>query len=214
VPIPEELSLDLGLDESQEPAALKARVASALGVPADELPPVVLRKRSVDARRGVVRFHVLVGLGAVDEPGELGLPHPRQVGEPRVIVVGDGPAGLFCAYELARHGVGSIVVDRGKPVQPRRHDLKGLNRHGVVDADSNYCFGEGGAGTYSDGKLYTRAHKRGNVRDVIEILARHGAPPEILVDARPHIGAVAMARVVARNHADRSAYGGCRRADR
>jgi uncharacterized protein len=194
--VPDELSLDLGLDESQEPAALRARVAAALGVPEDELPQVVLRKRSVDARRGSVRFHVLVELGAPAELRELGLPHPRAVGEPRVIVVGDGPAGLFCAYELARHGIGAIVVDRGKPVQPRRHDLKGLNRQGVVDADSNYCFGEGGAGTYSDGKLYTRAHKRGNVRDVIEILARHGAPPEILVDARPHIGSNRLPQVV------------------
>ena len=84
-----------------------------------------------------------------------------------MVIVGGGPAGLFCAYELARCGIGSIVLDRGKPVQARRRDLKGLTRHGVVDPDSNYCFGEGGAGTYSDGKLYTRAHKRGDVRDVI-----------------------------------------------
>ncbi|HKU40032.1 MAG TPA: FAD-dependent oxidoreductase [Polyangiales bacterium] len=192
---PSELELDFALDEPQDPAALRARAAAALRVPAESLPPVTLRKRSVDARRGSVRFHLLLELGA-EEPPELGLPHPRPVGEPRAIVVGDGPAGLFCAYELARHGVGSIVVDRGKPVQPRRHDLKGLNRLGVVDADSNYCFGEGGAGTYSDGKLYTRAHKRGNVRDVIEILARHGAPPEILTDARPHIGSNRLPQVV------------------
>jgi uncharacterized FAD-dependent dehydrogenase len=103
---------------------------------------------------------------------------------------------LFCAYELARHGIGSTLLDRGKPVQPRRHDLKGLNRGGRVDPDSNYCFGEGGAGTYSDGKLYTRAHKRGNVRDVIEILARHGAPPAILTDARPHIGSNRLPAVI------------------
>ncbi len=91
-----------------------------------------------------------------------------------MIVVGEGPAGLFCAYELARRGIAAMVVDRGKLVQPRRHDLKGLNRYGKVDPDSNYCFGEGGAGTYSDGKLYTRAHKRGPVRDVLELLALHG----------------------------------------
>ncbi|HKP61035.1 MAG TPA: FAD-dependent oxidoreductase [Polyangiales bacterium] len=193
--LPAEIELDFGLDEPQDPEALRARAARALSVPEAELPAVVLRKRSVDARRGSVRFHVLLEVGG-SEPSELGLPHPRQVGEPRAIIVGDGPAGLFCAYELARHGVGSIVLDRGKPVQPRRHDLKGLNRHGVVDPDSNYCFGEGGAGTYSDGKLYTRAHKRGNVRDVIEILARHGAPVEILTDARPHIGSNRLPQVV------------------
>jgi len=113
-----------------------------------------------------------------------------------VLIVGGGPAGLFCAYELARAGVKSIIVDRGKPVQARRRDLKGLTRHGHVDPDSNYCYGEGGAGTYSDGKLYTRSHKRGDIRDVIEILAVHGAPHEILLDARPHIGSNKLPKVI------------------
>jgi uncharacterized FAD-dependent dehydrogenase len=112
------------------------------------------------------------------------------------MIIGDGPCGLFCAYELARAGIACIVLDRGKPVQPRRRDLKGLTRRGTVDGDSNYCFGEGGAGTYSDGKLYTRSHKRGPVRDVLEILALHGAPAEILVDARPHIGSNKLPNVV------------------
>lgn len=192
----QELSLDFGLDEPTDEAHLRSRVARALGSSLEALPPVVLRKRSVDARRGVVRFHLLFEIGPADEPKELGAPHPREVGAPRVAIVGDGPAGLFCAYELARRGFGSIVLDRGKPVQPRRRDLKGLNRRGEVDADSNYCFGEGGAGTYSDGKLYTRAHKRGSVRDVIEILARHGAPAAILTDARPHIGSNLLPKVV------------------
>ncbi|HEX2677290.1 MAG TPA: hypothetical protein VHM19_11635, partial [Polyangiales bacterium] len=102
----------------------------------------------------------------------------------------------------ARHGVGCTVVDRGKPVQPRRHDLKGLQRLGTVNPDSNYCFGEGGAGTYSDGKLNTRAHKRGSVRDVIEILARHGAPEAILTDARPHIGSNRLPQVVSSMRAE------------
>ena len=112
------------------------------------------------------------------------------------MIVGAGPAGLFCAYELARAGVPAVILDRGKDVQARRRDLKGLTQHGVVDPDSNYCFGEGGAGTYSDGKLYTRAHKRGDVRDVIEILALHGAPEAILVDARPHIGSNKLPKVI------------------
>lgn len=199
MPLPQELSLELGLDEPNDDAHLRARVATALKVPEDALPSVTLRKRSIDARRGSVRFHVLVELAAADggEPAQLGAPHPREVGAPEVLIVGTGPAGLFCAYELARHGVGSCLIDRGKQVQPRRHDLKGLNRRGLIDPDSNYCFGEGGAGTYSDGKLYTRAHKRGSVRDVIEILARHGAPESILVDARPHIGSNRLPQVVA-----------------
>jgi uncharacterized FAD-dependent dehydrogenase len=142
-----------------------------------------------------VRFHLVVG--AVDPAAPpLGHPPPREVAGPPVVIVGGGPAGLFCAYELARTGVASIIVDRGKLVQARRRDLKGLTRRGTVDPDSNYCYGEGGAGTYSDGKLYTRAHKRGDVRDVIEILAAHGAPADILVDARPHIGSNKLPRVV------------------
>jgi uncharacterized FAD-dependent dehydrogenase len=103
---------------------------------------------------------------------------------------------LFCAYELARHGIASRVIDRGKRVQPRRRDIALLNREGSVNPDSNYCFGEGGAGTFSDGKLYTRAHKRGSVRDVLEILALHGAPAAILEDARPHIGSNKLPKVV------------------
>jgi uncharacterized FAD-dependent dehydrogenase len=193
--LPAELTLELGLDDSEEPAELRRRVAAQLRVAESELPAIAVRKRSLDARRGRVRFHLLVELGPEDLP--LGGQPPREVrGEPRVVVVGEGPAGLFCAYELARRGIAATVVDRGKLVQPRRHDLKGLNRHGKIDPDSNYCFGEGGAGTYSDGKLYTRAHKRGPVRDVLELLALHGAPEAVLVEARPHIGSNRLPKVV------------------
>jgi uncharacterized FAD-dependent dehydrogenase len=192
---PSELTLELGLDDAEDADAIRRRVAGALRVPEAELPVLTVRKRSLDARRGRLRFHLLVELGVPEEP--LGGPPPREVsGEPRVVVVGEGPAGLFCSYELARRGVRATVVDRGKLVQPRRHDLKGLNRYGKVDPDSNYCFGEGGAGTYSDGKLYTRAHKRGPVRDVLELLALHGAPPAVLVEARPHIGSNRLPQVV------------------
>ncbi len=136
-----------------------------------EIPGITVEKRSLDARRGRVRFHLQVALGASAARPLLGGRPLREVrAQPRVLIVGDGPAGLFCAYELARHGIFARVLDRGKTVQPRRHDLKALNRRGEVDRDSNYCFGEGGAGTYSDGKLYTRSHKRGSVRDVIELL--------------------------------------------
>jgi uncharacterized FAD-dependent dehydrogenase len=186
-------SVELGLDEPDDAAALAARLAAQLEVPVDELPPLEVRKRSIDARRGRVRFHVVLGAATA---GTLGGAPLRDVAGPPVIVVGGGPAGLFCAYELARAGIKSIVLDRGKQVQARRRDLKGLTQHGRVDPDSNYCFGEGGAGTYSDGKLYTRSHKRGDVRDVIEILAIHGAPHDILVDARPHIGSNKLPKVI------------------
>ena len=191
-----ELELVLGLDEPDDEASLRAHAARALAIAAEDLPPLRLLKRSLDARGGRVRFHLLLELGG-EAPAALALPEPRTVdGARRVVIVGDGPAGLFCAYQLARAGVGSLVLDRGKPVQPRRRDLRGLQQEGRVDPDSNYCFGEGGAGTYSDGKLYTRSHKRGDVRDVIEILVRHGASETILSDARPHIGSNKLPRVI------------------
>ncbi len=195
--LPEEVELELGLDEAMEADALRERVAKKLGVTPGSLPEPRILRRSVDARRGSVRFHLIVGFGSPPTEALGGAP-PREatVAGPPVVIVGDGPAGLFCAYELARHGLPVVVVDRGKTVQPRRHDLKALNQGGTVNSDSNYCFGEGGAGTYSDGKLYTRAHKRGSVRDVIELLALHGAPEAILVDARPHIGSNRLPKVV------------------
>jgi uncharacterized FAD-dependent dehydrogenase len=192
---PRELEVELGLDDSNDPESLRRIVARRLGVSLDELPEVQLRKRSLDARRGRVRFHALVSVGAPQETLG-GAPLSDVKGEPRVVIVGEGPAGLFCCYELARRGVPAVVLDRGKLVQPRRRDLRALNRFGSVDPDSNYCFGEGGAGTYSDGKLYTRSHKRGPVRDVIELLALHGAPESILVEARPHIGSNQLPKVV------------------
>jgi len=195
--LPEEITLELGLDEPQDEANLRRLVQAKLGISAAQLPGVTVEKRSLDARRGRVRFHLLVALSNPEPRPALGGAPLREVrASPKVIVVGDGPTGLFCAYELARRGIFAHVLDRGKPVQPRRHDLKALNARGAVDADSNYCFGEGGAGTYSDGKLYTRSHKRGNVRDVIELLALHGAPESILTDARPHIGSNRLPKVV------------------
>lgn len=193
---PSELTLELGLDEAEDPSALRHHAARALGVPEPELPRLVPRRRSIDARRGRVRLCWLVELGAAPDAALGGAP-PRELrGPARTLILGDGPAGLFAAYQLARRGVACTVLERGKQVQPRRHDLKLLQRRGVVDPDSNYCFGEGGAGTYSDGKLYTRAHKRGNVRDVLELLVLHGAPEHLLTDARPHIGSNRLPKVV------------------
>src|SRR5687767_6364686 len=128
--LPNELELELGLDDASDPASLRTRVARTLGVPLDELPEVALRKRSLDARRGRVRFHAVVAVAPVEE--ELGGTPPREVrGEPRVVIVGEGPAGLFCGYELARRGIATLLVERGKSVQPRRRDLRALNRFGT-----------------------------------------------------------------------------------
>jgi uncharacterized FAD-dependent dehydrogenase len=192
----DDVTIELSLDEvasAGEPGVLASRLARQLGASPAELPPLEVRKRSLDARRGRIRFHFVVG-AARTEP--LGGPPLREVAGPPVVIIGCGPAGLFCAYELARAGIASVIVDRGKPVQARRRDLKAVTQHGQVDPDSNYCYGEGGAGTYSDGKLYTRSHKRGDTRDVLEILTVHGAPADILVDARPHIGSNKLPKVV------------------
>lgn len=188
-----EIELSFELDEPDDADYIAQKVAEKMGAKLTDLPKLEIKKRSVDARHGHVRFFVTVGLFEQDRPKSVPLLETK--GEP-VIIVGGGPAGLFCAYELARHGQASIIVERGKPVQERRKDLKGLNQHGIVDTNSNYCFGEGGAGTYSDGKLYTRSHKRGDVRDILEILHLFGAPKDIMTDARPHIGSNRLPKVV------------------
>ncbi len=191
------LGLDeLGNDDAEDRGTLRHLAAKKLGIAEGDLPELVVVKRAIDARGRSVRFEYIVDLEPLPR-GELGLPHPRSVDGPLgAVVIGDGPAGLFCAYELARRGIRSVVLERGKQVQPRRRDLASLNRRGFVPTESNYCFGEGGAGTFSDGKLYTRAQKRGNVRDVLALLALHGAPARILTDARPHIGSNLLPKVV------------------
>ena len=187
-------TVELELDEAEDLPALARKLAVQVGTAPEALPAIELRKRSIDARRGRIRFHYVLGIAG--PAAALGGAPLRETSGPPVVIVGAGPAGMFCAYELARAGIPAVILDRGKPVQARRRDLKGLTQHGHVDTDSNYCFGEGGAGTYSDGKLYTRAHKRGDIRDVIEVLAAHGAPESILVDARPHIGSNKLPKVI------------------
>lgn len=195
--LPDEINLLINLDDADDLAMLQKHAYVKLGISHEESLRYEIKRRSIDARRGRVRFLYTLGLietrnSTTMSPVSL---RTKLTGEP-VIIVGAGPAGIFCAYELARHNIPSIICDRGKMVQARRKDLKGLNQHGVVNVDSNYCFGEGGAGTYSDGKLYTRSHKRGSVRDVLEILVGHGAKSSILTDARPHIGSNQLPKVV------------------
>ncbi len=113
-----------------------------------------------------------------------------------VIIIGAGPAGYFAALECIKQGLRPIVLDRGKDVRARRRDLKAIQQDAIVNPHSNYCFGEGGAGTYSDGKLYTRSHKRGNIQHILEILVDHGAKSDILIDAHPHIGSNKLPNIV------------------
>ena len=157
-----------------------------------------IRKRSIDARGRKVLYRMRV-IFYIDE-----LPIPeiitaaiKPVHDARpVIIIGAGPAGLFAAYRCLERGLKPIVIERGKPVKERRRDLARINREGFVNPESNYCFGEGGAGTYSDGKLYTRSNKRGDVDKVLRIFVQHGAPEDILVDARPHIGTNKLPHII------------------
>lgn len=190
------LSLQVSVDDFADSARLKTVVEEKLGRPLAEGERVVVLKKAIDARHRKVRFQITVRTDGVDVLEGLSPTPLQEVKGAPVLIIGSGPTGLFCAYALAQKGVASIVFERGKKVQPRRKDLKGLNQRGIVDEDSNYCFGEGGAGTYSDGKLYTRSKKRGDVQGVLETLVDNGAPPDILIDARPHIGSNLLPKVV------------------
>ena len=179
-------------------AARRARISNV------DLADVRILRRAIDARSRPVRYLIRVRLSLQGEPqsslAPLSPPRlTRPAGDgPPVVVVGAGPAGLFAALRLAERGCAVVLLERGKPVQARRRDIAALNKQGLVDTDSNYCFGEGGAGTYSDGKLYTRADKRGPVREVLRTLVAHGAPQDVLIDARPHIGSNKLPNVVTR----------------
>ncbi|HTH57370.1 MAG TPA: FAD-dependent oxidoreductase [Cyclobacteriaceae bacterium] len=154
-------------------------------------------RRSIDARGKNIAVKVQV---EIQEPGQAQITYTKNYEDvsqrSRVIIVGAGPAGLFAAIRLIELGVRPILFERGKDVQARRRDLAAINKEQLVNPESNYCFGEGGAGTYSDGKLYTRSSKRGDVRRVLEILIAHGAKEDILFDAHPHIGTNKLPKIV------------------
>lgn len=157
-------------------------------------------KRSVDARQRNIKINLRL---LIIEPGQAFQPwftprvFPVLSNKKTAVVVGAGPAGLFAALQLIEKGIKPIVVERGKDVQARRRDLAAIHKEHKVNPDSNYCFGEGGAGTYSDGKLYTRSTKRGDVRRILETLVEFGASEAILQEAHPHIGTNKLPKIIA-----------------
>lgn len=158
-----------------------------------------LQKRSIDARRHPIRVNLRLHTYHNEPlPPLIKTPYtyPHVNSRPPILVIGCGPAGMFAALRLVQLGFKPIVLDRGKDVRSRRRDLADINKKHLVNPDSNYCFGEGGAGTYSDGKLYTRSKKRGNIRRILEILVQHGATEKILYESHPHIGTNKLPQIV------------------
>jgi len=190
----------LRIEQSEDEGTQRDAVARKLRIPPSRIRELRLRKHSIDARKPQIKVNLRFEVGLDAElPAEpettVSLPSVPDKAK-TVLIVGSGPAGLFAALTAIERGWKPIVLERGKDASARRFDLAPLLREGRVVEDSNYCFGEGGAGTFSDGKLYTRATKRGPVRKVYETFVAHGAPPRILIDAHPHIGSNLLPNVV------------------
>lgn len=169
------------------------------GVKASEVTHLRVLKRSIDARQRVVMVNLKVRVYLNEQPQDdefIRIDYPCVEGKPSAIVVGAGPGGLFASLRLIELGIRPILLERGKDVHSRRKDIAKISREGFVNPESNYSFGEGGAGAFSDGKLYTRSKKRGNVDRILNIFCQHGASTNILIDAHPHIGTDRLPRVI------------------
>ena len=180
-------------------AAIRQVLAQQTGIDTRRITATRILKRSIDARQRQVMVNLTVRMWVDDEPAEEAFQpthYPNVEGKPAVVVVGAGPGGLFAALKLIELGLRPIVVERGKDVHARKKDLARISREHQVNPESNYSFGEGGAGAYSDGKLYTRSKKRGSVQHILNVFCQHGAHTDILADAHPHIGTDRLPRVI------------------
>ena len=185
------LNLQLSPQSSLNEQSIKEEVRKNLQINDGSTLNIKILKRSIDARGRKIKINlnVLVGIDEILTSDEIFIKYQHVSESTKTChIIGAGPAGLFAALRCLELGIKPILIDRGKDVKARRRDLANINKNHLVNPDSNYCFGEGGAGTYSDGKLYTRSNKRGNIKKILETLVYHGANPEILIDAHPHIG--------------------------
>ena len=195
-----ELQLRVAPEIAYEELRLLGYVSTQLHIDANSIKKVQIVKRSIDARQRNVVINLSIKVYINEYPQSESLvehiKYQDVSGNTKIIVVGAGPAGLFAALRLIELGLCPIVLERGKDVDSRRKDMARIARENIVDPDSNYCFGEGGAGAYSDGKLYTRSKKRGSVEKILTIFHQHGASQDILIDAHPHIGTDKLPNVI------------------
>lgn len=186
-------------EQAASEQSLKQYIGREKGLDVRTINAIRILKRSIDARQRTIYVNLTIRVFVNETPSEEEFKrtdYPNVEGRPAVIVVGAGPGGLFAALKLIELGLRPIVVERGKNVRERKEDLARISREHKVDAESNYSFGEGGAGAYSDGKLYTRSKKRGSVEKILNVFCQHGASPTILSDAHPHIGTDKLPRVI------------------
>ena len=186
-------------EQAASEQSLKQYISREKGLDVRTINAIRILKRSIDARQRTIYVNLTIRVFVNETPSEDEFErtdYPNVEGRPAVIVVGAGPGGLFAALKLIELGLRPIVVERGKNVRERKEDLARISREHKVDAESNYSFGEGGAGAYSDGKLYTRSKKRGSVEKILNVFCQHGASPTILSDAHPHIGTDKLPRVI------------------
>ena len=206
-----EISISLSPEIAYTPGALEDFLRKKLKISTADFIDWRLEKRNIDARKKDIKVNITIHYSLKEnlEPRALTAFEFKDVSDsPAVHIIGFGPAGMWAALRLIELGFKPIVLERGKDVRSRRRDLKSINRDNIVDSDSNYCFGEGGAGTYSDGKLYTRSKKRGSVQRILDSLVDHGAAEDILYEAHPHIGTNKLPKVVEAMRETVRHYGG------
>lgn len=195
----QEYQIRILLEQAASEEGIKRYLAKEKGLDVRTLNQVRVLKRSIDARQRTIFVNLKVRAYINEFPQDDQYVHteyPDVSSRPRVIVVGEGPGGLFASLRLIELGYRPIVLERGKDVRERKKDLSNITKTQKVDGESNYCFGEGGAGAYSDGKLYTRSKKRGSVDKILNVFCQHGANTNILADAHPHIGTDKLPRVI------------------